>query len=486
MGTYVHWLLRGPSVAFVFLAVLLQGCASMKGTGDMQAVLVRTQPQGALVRVDGKTFGRTPALVPIRRSISPEVDVELADESVVIPLATRYRWSDSFFPNLVFLQFAPVGWLVDLLTGNAWDIQDSPVVPFTTPAARSAKVDTSKKTFRVAIAPPLAESLGLSDTAGEELQRQLATRAKPGWVILPYRKSLPLFVANHYDFDGAPSSDERRYLHYRLGVDAVFESRVEQNDDGLQVRGELKDVFTEQKSVPIAADLDTEGDLDRTWYKTSRLFSFLPNTIGLDFISENMAYQGNGGETIQLYPPADLPWWEKGLSYLTAVNFSSLPPRRQGRASRWQFTFNPSLRVSRRTVETRGIPALEDQYFTRTWLSLGYGPEVGFQVSSHYFYLQVFLIGAWSEITWTRLGQDYSTTRTMTQGQAEIGYVYFFLDNWHVKLFSRTQQEDNQGWAEALAKNTPLTTDKINGQTSLSQAGLSLGYRFEPRWKKRR
>jgi hypothetical protein len=259
---------------------------------------------------------------------------------------------------------------------------------------------------------------------------------------------------------------------------------VVQIDDRTVVRGQMRDLVSKELSRPIQVDLDTASGVDRTYVKASHFFHFIPNALGIDITAEDMAYKGATGETVHLYPSDNEAWWKQGLGYLSAVSVTNLPSRRYGRAPRWQFTFAPLFRVSDKRVVTHGLPTLQGQVFDRWWVSAGYGPELGYQFSRHYLYVQIFYTGAWSEISWRRSNQDYSITRTFFSADSEVGYAFFVNQSWVVRLFGRTLNEDTEGWAEALSKGTPLQLEK-GGQTQVAQFGLSVAYRFEPTWRRR-
>jgi len=139
---------------FIILMMSLSNCATVADSPWQQPVLLRSVPEGADVYQDGKKIGTTDAFVFVDRSKHPEVELRFPDgRRKTISLQTKYRWKDSFTKNLIFLIYAPLGWGVDLVTGNAWDIDD-PSVWTNTPAQVKNQRKKPQTPLVFAIAPP--------------------------------------------------------------------------------------------------------------------------------------------------------------------------------------------------------------------------------------------------------------------------------------------------------------------------------------------
>jgi hypothetical protein len=121
--------------------------------------------------------------------------------------------------------------------------------------------------------------------------------------------------------------------------------------------------------------------------------------------------------------------------------------------------------------------------FDRTLLIGGYGLELGYQYGRHFFYADLIPLFFWSEIKWQEGGRDKSATATGLTGAVEAGYLVFFDQNWVMRLYSRTITENTDLWREALASRLPASNGEILAERL--SVGLSLAYRFEPRFHTR-
>jgi hypothetical protein len=468
-------------ILFVLLAGLLEvGCASMSYYGSYQPVLVRSEPPGATIMVDGKEVGRTPRYVLVRNRKHPTIDLQNGTSAKEITLDTKYRW-DSFFSNFAFLIYAPVGWGIDLLSGKAWNIADSPVVEFKTSdqvkniGKRPKSKAEPKEPLGVAIAPPRADSLSISDTSAKSLEQQIPLLLK-NISVRPYESTLPIFIAHGYDFDSPISEANRRDLYYALGVDAIYESEVSVRGNFMTLDGKLRNVYNGETSSP--EQLKTYSpDIESSKSYLSQLYHrLIPNNLGIDFVTEKLQVT-QGSQTYLLEPAPENRWWEQGLQYITAIDISNLPPRRESHSFRALWGFVPSLRFSRKRVFLSGAPSDDNQVFSRLLASSGYGIEGGIQIARHYFYADLIPLLYWSQISWKKDGQDFSTTDTGLGLEAEFGYLYFIGSHWNARLFTRSVTEDSPGWAEALSNSL----SRANGDVSVTtqMVGVTLAYRFD-------
>jgi hypothetical protein len=201
------------------LLVTLSGCATIGGNDDPQAVLIQSDPPGASILIDGQDRGKTPRFVVMPRAYRPRFNLEWHGKTTPVELDTHYRWTKSFWSNLIFLQLAPIGWLTDMLTGGAWEAKDPNIIDLDKSDGRAKATSRPPKT--VAIAPPQADSIGIADAGAQALEETL-NRGRNGFKVLPYRDTLTTFVGHQYDYDGAPEKQEdRRVLYYKLGADAI-------------------------------------------------------------------------------------------------------------------------------------------------------------------------------------------------------------------------------------------------------------------------
>ena len=343
---------------YLFLSLLTANCASIGSDARDQVLFVQSTPPGAKIWQDGRELGHAPRFVKIRRSRKPVIEIannenELGNQEgrVAVPLKTRYRWASSFFSNFVFYVFAPIGWATDLITGDAWDAQAPPSIPVQLTSKDQAYAALPNPLPSYAIAPPLSEQIALSDEGGADIEERLR-RTKTGVNILPYRETLPRFLSEGYDFDGALTEEERGPLYYGLNVQHIYESEIEPGQDNLRLRVYDHDIFHQTKKPAFDIQLDPTSDFD--WIYTSNAWwsRLLLNTVTVDFVSSSLQVT-RGSTQYVLHDANRTQWSEVAQKYLSALNITSLPPRRAGRASRWMVNLVPVLRLSRKKSPSR-------------------------------------------------------------------------------------------------------------------------------------
>ncbi|CAN5508290.1 hypothetical protein BH10BDE1_BH10BDE1_13260 [soil metagenome] len=471
-------------VVTILAGVFTTGCASMSRDGSVQTMLIQTVPPGASIFVGGEKIGQSPELVEIRRSRSPQISVATKSGLREVELDSKYRWSQSFWRNCVFYLFAPIGWLIDFGTGTAWEnIEPSPIqVELSADDVKHPK--PLRNPEEVAIAPPRSSSVAMSDEGGRSLERNL--RAEGRRKIRPYDETLSTFVFHDFEY-GTMKLNDRRRLQKALDVDVIYESYVEPDSEGWVLKTEGHDVYSPGRIPGPILRVERDGQGPRVlgvglglrpWW--SRI---LPDTIGLDFVDDKLSVELQQ-QTFAVNPVIGDEWWSQGLRYISAINISSTPDRRREYGSRWEFSAVPALRFSRREVEISNLPPPtngtlieKDPRFTRWNITAGYGLEIGYLNGRHYFYFDLIPVFNWSQISWRQSGQGRSATRTAMLGQSELGYTYVFDSNWLIRIFSRSQAENNEIWRDALAAR--LGDDYSPTAVAGVLSGLTLGYRFD-------
>jgi hypothetical protein len=490
-------MLKGSSLLFLggSFAVLV-GCTTLRPSSLYQAVLVRSQPEGATIIVDGEDVGTTPRYVRLRRKRQSMVELRSLyappenEFKQAVPLETHYRWRDSFFSDFIFLTATPLAWAIDIGSGTAWTAENSDPIPVRLSPKDLAETRAKAKTKVVAIAPPYAPTLALSDAGAHAIEAALISAAGKNREILAFDDSLPVFLKHGYDYDDSPNASDRRDLYYDLDVDSVFQSTIELDDDRLVLQGSEKNVYTgELSEPPIELVFDPAGQLERVYTTKHWWARLLPNSVGVDFADEKIQAT-RGSENYKLNPAGGEAWWATSLRYLSAIDITNLPERRGGGRGRWIKSLIPAVHLSRKQLQAGGLPDTgtgTEQSYTRWQLSAGYGGELGYQMSRHYIYLNVIPLFEWNEISWSQSGRDHSITEQIINLSSEVGYIYYFDSNWAVRLFSRQIPEASTSWAEALGSRLPPSPTPLSVITVA--AGVSVTYRFEPRfnaqsWKK--
>jgi hypothetical protein len=100
------------------------GCATILGGGGEQNVRVNSSPSGAAVKVDGKDYGKTPAVVRLSRKENHVVRLELAGYQ---PTETKLekQLNPWVFGNILFGGL--IGLAVDIGTGGVNELKPGAV-----------------------------------------------------------------------------------------------------------------------------------------------------------------------------------------------------------------------------------------------------------------------------------------------------------------------------------------------------------------------
>ena len=219
----------------LMIAIFSSGCASMTRDGSFATTLIRSNPPGASIFVDGEKVGQTPELVEITRGRHPRFELDSASGREEYILPTRYRWGSSFASGFIFaIVYAPIAWAIDLLTGTAWDIRESDPVTI-----KLSKIDLDhskpvRNPLDAVIAPPRSSSMTMSDDGGHALEKVIPH-------VRPYDQSLSAFLDYDYEY-GSKDLSARRRLLKSLNTDLVYESCVENDETGLVLKSEIHEV----------------------------------------------------------------------------------------------------------------------------------------------------------------------------------------------------------------------------------------------------
>lgn len=430
--------------------------------------------------------------VELRRKWKPTIELVETKEGREAPreveMPTAYRWGRSFGGNLGFLMFAPYGWAIDFLSGNAWDIKNSPVIPVS--LNPSEVKSASKSSEKVVIAPPISHSRVLSDAGAEQLEsilKEKATKSKDSIEVVPYLTTLNTFIDYDYDFNSTPA--DQRGIYRDTGATRVFESQIERGDDDWIVKSKSVDTRTLfEKPGPTFRIQNPPSGADRIFAGGQWWSRLLPNTFGVDFVSERLTVTLLNKE-YELSPVEQSEWWAQGLKYVGSIYIANTPSIRRENTYRGSISAVPTLSLSQKRVKAVGFPAPasgefveSEPQFVRTRVSGGYGVEFGYQFRANYVFFDIVPALNWSEITWNQSGQDRSATRVGVIAQVELGYMYFFESGLLLRVFVRSRGEDTENWRDAFRSRAnswdlPLTAASV-------YSGISVAYQFEPKFKK--
>lgn len=461
---------KEADLGFLFLCALaLVGCASIDSSDYRQTVLVTSNPPGAAIYQHGEKLGVTPAFVRVSRQHHPELGLEYFDKAKKqVDLTTHYRWLDSFGMNLLVLQMAPIGWLVDWSTGTAWRMDDPKEIVFNVKHEHEIA-----KSYSVAIAPPVINNLDVADALGSVLENKL----KGPFKVIPYEKTSALF--SYYGSDqGLTENKTQRYnLFFELPAEQILVSKAEPKGDGYLVTAHLKNKFTDKDTGEYSWEITpAEGGLKEE-FSTHRVFDqyfhLLPNTAFLTFSQYQSTVQVNqqefagkarGGQGLG----------DQFLNYINAISLAHLTRPRSNVMGHWIFEFVPTVNLSRKRIYFPDYKPLQDVDFDRWYISGGYGIEVGHLSRIGLFYLDVIPTVTWTQLHFETPDFEERLSRTSVTYTTELGYSHFFTSHFVGKIFVRNLTEDLYLWQKAI-RDVTGHEDSLSSVSSVF-TGISLGY----------
>lgn len=222
--------LRLQYLGMALIAMTLSSCASSSVYRRHQYVYITSEPAGATIFDKNEAIGITPGLIHMHRQSDYELKLQIKNEIQPLQLSTKYRWLESFTYNLIFGGLAPVGWLVDGLTGAAWDFQDPKIVKFSNKIGRPQEAESLAI---IAVAPPIADTAKLSDEAAEFWIKRLP-QVYPDAQILDYQKTFPEFQNVGFEFD-TQNDNEQDQRHLLMNLKAN-QSQCERNQHRRQLQ----------------------------------------------------------------------------------------------------------------------------------------------------------------------------------------------------------------------------------------------------------
>jgi len=448
------------------LGLLMTACGSLTTRERHQFVLIRSAPPGADIFYNGEKVGVTPAFIEIRRAQTSLVQLADGKRLISVPIDSRYRWDGSFWTNLVFFYFAPLGWLVDYSTGASWNMED--------PALRQLKSGTTHVSgpAYAAIAPPQSPSSEIADEGALLWERHLRGRY-PNLIVLPYQEKLNEFTSHGYDFDTKPGRRTEHELFGRLAVNEIFESESKETAEGIELKGHFRNVFTGQKGPEeVIRAAPTEEDLTFV-ERFKRIFHLVPNTVGIELSKSDVILtdQQNSYQSVNTY---DNTVMSQVAPWIAALDLTrQTPPRREG-SGKFNFEFVPAIRATYRRIEFPTLAAVQFNEFSYLTVGAGLGPEIGWQWGPNYIYLNYIPIFGWHRLAWeTEDGLNVYSVGALTF-RGEAGYLYYLNEHFSFRLFGKSTTTPGNIWNEAIQNISP-GSPAVDSGTDVS-FGVVFGY----------
>lgn len=460
------------SILLCFASISLSGCASVFFNDYKQVVRVMSEPPGAdIYNQDGEKLGVTPAYVKVRRDQQSELRLQLASGEIQsVTLNGDYRWSPSFYGNLVFVSLAPIGWGVDYLTKTAYGFKNPETVQF----KRFALGVVDMRPPVLVIAPPQSPWFSLSREVGEELYALIKERY-PNKNVKNYDESREIFNKFHYSYDHRAEGEDLSKILYATAADQYVETNIEERNDVVRIKVAVRDAFTRNIIQSFVVEKPAKDYAifrkSPTTRELSKYFAFFPNALGFDvgdYSSKFSVGKGSPSYASEEFVGKKVTkdGFDQWLGLLGSFNILYVRPPQTDDGWRFNFLFVPSLYVSALTFQYTEMPELHDVEFRRFRTGFGYGPQVS--VSSQYGTL--YLSGV-PTVNYTRIKWGNDTgTKEREMGEfimlVELGYQLFVSNNIAFRLFFKTWAENDQRWthiiSDAAGRRIDVETSNVN------------------------
>ena len=448
-------------------AAILCGCTSIQFSNYDQAVKVTSVKPGAEIRHKGELLGVTPAYVRISRHKDPEIELRYPGQpSVKYHLQTKYRWVDSFLPNLFGGLAAPVFIFLDLNTDTAWNLKAAENIEV---PGRAPVLAENRKLL--AIAPPQIRGMDYSDQVGMTLEDQFKVQSR--FQVYPYEKTIGKFEDAHYNYDNISAGTDRGSLFADLGATHILESkRAKSNRDKLVYT--VRNVFTDQ--IEETGEIDLPEREARSWGLVKPFFiGLIPNAITFDLSSRHYQLEKNDGSPRVSTKAESLGGWAGDLSRF-AGSFSVtnlIPPGRHARfEAHIRFLSSADLNFSQFHFEGSEFSYPETKYRLGRGV-LAVGPQIYLETALGVFYFDVMVGGAYSYIQWT--GPYEGTVNGLSvQSILNLGFYRYLSNRVALRLFFKQISEDTSRWDQVM--NRSQNTNFPFKGLSTVEAGFSLAF----------
>lgn len=457
--------------------MLLSSCSSLVRSERQQVVWIESeQDQLKVLNPRGESLGETPGYFEIRRARRPKLlfeDPQGAIEKIALP--TRYRWADSGLRNLIFYVYAPVGWVTDLVSGAAWQIDGLPATKTTI---------TSKK--RIAVAPAQAPNEEISDRVAELVVDQLRLQY-PDFEILDYLETKSKFFKAGIDHGYGPRDHKLARIYFDLKIDWIVHSKLQTNELSAelsrpQVWSETIEAGSLSRSDVLPYfELEPESLLEKTFLNKSLWARLLPNSVALQSRTKSFdLVVGDNRSLVARGSRESSKGLEQALSILDSIEVSNTVSKlnRDGLVYRWALV--PRVGASRdrfRVVSENESLLAENFRFRLLEVHLGYGLEVGVQWGRNYLFLKVVPRATWASLRWrTDRGIEGQSENLALTLETETGVLAFIDQHWFVRA-SVSVADSNQSLWDPMV-NTLDAPGNLRLEPNLTTSSLQLGYRF--------
>ncbi len=449
-------------VILLFLAV---GCASI--TDRHQYVRVVPDTSSTEIFYNNQKVGQGASTLYITRSKRPHFKFKSNGQLRPINLETSYRWGQSFGGNILLYPYTPGGWLIDYITGAAWDAED--------------RVDTKKeydvnKDSRLLILPTTNTNSVDSRLMGQSIQKWLEQN-RPDLYVLSFDKTYYGVVGMGFDHESAKVPKDadafNELIHAEKVTHLVFSDYDSYKKEvHLHIYSPYNEKVVQRYTLP-----NVESEVNKsTWnWIYSEAFEIVPNTLSIGTL--NTLYSGCASRANGDLSYCAQSGKESALSYLSSISLTSVLHFRKRSPWGFYFRFYPDFNISYNQVEfAKADPSLPDLDLDWIFMSMGYGPRLSFILPIGELFLE---ISPFIAMNYLRLHSKpvYDNTHWVgkTGVTAQTGLNTWLSNHWNMRWFVKVQA---QGLLENRNISAIDTGSNFLGGLAIVQSGLSVGYYF--------
>ncbi len=451
---------------FCALVLLIAtGCASI--TNRHQYVRVVPESEDTDIYYDGDKVGQGASTVYITRSKHPKIVFKKDAKESHINLDTTYRWGHSFGGNILIYPYTPGGWLIDYMTGAAWEAEDR-IDP--------AKEYKLKNTSRLIILPTTNTNSVDSRMMGRRIERWLQVN-QPGLHALPFDTTYYQIVGMGFDHESAEIPDDTDTFN-----ELVYETRAthlvfSEYDDykkviNLAIYSPYSEKVVKRFSIPHT---DTHVSQSAwNWFYTE-IFEVVPNTFSIGTLETFYSGCAEQPDLTARYCAASGK--RSVLSYLSSISLTSVLHYRKRQPWRVYFRFYPDFSISNNQVEfDKSETTLPDLDMDWVFMSMGYGPRFSFILPVGELFMELTPFVA---MNYLRLHSKPNYDKTHWVGKTgvsfQLGMNSWIANHWNMRWYVKAQGQNllEDRDISAIDPNT-----KFRGNLMIAQTGLSIGYYF--------
>lgn len=466
------------NISLLTLLFVLSGCATWDVPGDYTTV--RSTPSGAQITKNGKDLGVTPAVVYVPRDKEDyDLRVQLNDEEKNIRIKKKYKWGKSFGRNFVFLTYAIVGWITDLVTGAAWQAESEVSVNFDGQKSMATKPKGKNEVITVAIAPPHSAHPNISDDVGPIVEREIKKKF-PNYKVLPYESTYSKFADLGSTFDDDPKPEDFPNLYGRLGIQKVVTSNVDTSNNKIRVTAKVTDFLALENAAIHEFSVDSdkvEAVKTYGWVNRPNYYSYwMPNSVFFDTGNSATALTLNNAEEIRgsSYYADDVLGKISQVVSTISIRRIVIPSRRDEWRYRFRMVPSGSFSYAKEKFPTAPI-SIRDTVFARTHADLGWGPSFNYENQSWSFYFNILPLLTYDLIETSNTTTDFEFSETGVNLGLEVGFLYFFKNSgWTLRMYSRSAAEPKDLWGKLLTQVAGVT-EKVTAANFLT-SGFAIGY----------